>query len=317
MAKNRNIIIADESALFFYEHIPSVSQCGAKAAHGNPLSHCACCGEDFGHFNANHPLYGGAPVSVLVSSASARRQSANVASRYCSNDLPSGSFLKLREGLYLASPELVFVRMSNLVSEVRLAEIGLNLCGRYYINLDTGDIDDRLEFLTTPARISRYLDKTPDLRGSVKARKALRWVKGNSGSPAESKMVIQFGNPLWSGGFGLPFTHLNYDVSAGRLANLTEQDDFCIDYVNPRLKQGLEYDGKDAHQDASKDKRRRNALEGLGWHVFPIDKSVLYNAEATKQAGMQIARHLGIRLQFPKHWEKKYECLRRELQLPV
>lgn len=316
MSKQPNIIIADESALFFYEHIPALSQYGAQAFRGSPLTNCASSGEGFAHFNAEHPLYGGKPVSVLVAAASARRQSADVASRYCTCDLPAGSFLKLRDNLFLASPELVFARMGNLVSDIRLAEIGLNLCGRYYKNLDTGDIDDRRELITTPARIKRYLDKTPKLRGTAKARKALRWVVGNSGSPAESKMKLQFGNPLWSGGLGLPFTHMNYDISVGRLAALTEQNEFCIDLVNPNLMQGIEYDGA-VHQDAGKDKRRRNALEALGWHVFPIDKSVLYNAEATKQAGMQIARHLGIRLQFPKRWQEKYEHLRRELQLPV
>ena len=317
MGDGTNIVIADESALFFYEHIASLGQCGVKPTRGNPLSDCACCGDDFEHFNASHPLYGASPVSVLVRDASSRRQSLLIRARCCPLDLPEGSFNKLRESLYLASPELVFARMGAFVPEMRLAEIGLNLCGRYYKNLDTGKIDDRHELLTTPAKIERYLDKVSDMRGVKKARKALRWVVGNSGSPAESKMKLQFGNPLWAGGMGLPFTHLNFDVRAGRLAYLSEQNEFCIDYVNPDLKKGMEYDGEDCHQDASKDKRRRNALEALGWHVFPIDKSVLYDAEATKQAGQQIARYLGVRQRFPKNWQEKFESLRRQLQLPV
>lgn len=317
MTKRANIIIADESALFLYGHIASLDQCKATTARCNPLLRPASSGDEFRSFNAEHPLYGGTPVSVLVNDASARRQSMIVRSRYCPNDLPAGSFYKIRDNLYLACPELVFARMGNLVSEMRLAEIGLNLCGRYYKNLDTGNIHDRYELLTTPAKLAKYLEKVPDMRGSSKARMALRWVLANSGSPMESKMKLQFGNPLWTGGLGLPFTHMNYDVSAGRLAGLTEQNDFCIDLANPDLKEGAEYDGEESHQDSSKDKRRRNALEALGWHVTPIDKSVLYNAEATKKAGLQIARHLGLRIQFPKHWEKKYEHLRKELDLPI
>lgn len=317
MAKTANIIIADESALFLYEHIAKLDQCRAAATRGNPLLHSACCGEDFRNFNSDHPLYGGAPISVLVNDAAARRQSSSISSRYCPYDLPAGSFYRLRDNLYLASPELVFARMGNLVSDIRLAEIGLNLCGRYYKNLDTGKIDDRCELLTTPAKLKRYLDSIPDMRGCAKARKALRWVLANSGSPMESKMKLQFANPLWTGGLGLPYTHMNYDISAGRLAGLTEQNDFCIDLANPDLKEGAEYDGEESHQDSSKDKRRRNALEALGWHITPIDKSVLYNAEATKQAGLQIAKHLGLRIQFPKHWEEKFERMRKELCLPV
>ena len=317
MAKKSNIIIADESALFLYDHIATLDQCKATIARINPLPRSASCGEDFHSFNAAHPLYGGTPVSVLVNDASARRQSGIVSSRYCPYDLPTGSFYKLRDNLYLASPELVFARMGNFISEMRLAETGLNLCGRYYKNLDTGKIDDRRELLTTPERIEQYLKKVPDLRGSGKARKALRWVVGNSGSPMESKVKLQFANPLWTGSMGLPFTHMNYDVTAGRLTGLTKQNDFCIDLANPILKEGLEYDGEESHLDPSKDKRRRNALEALGWHVTPIDKSVLYNPEATKQAGLQIARRLGMRIQFPKHWEEKFEHLRKELELPV
>ena len=317
MGNGSNIIIADESALFFYEHIAGMGQFALKPTRGNPLSDCTCSGEGLARFNASHPLYGGAPVSVLVRDSTARRQSRAVKARCCPIDLPEGSFYKLRDNLFLASPELVFVRMGGFVPEMRLAEIGLNLCGRFYKNLDTGKLGDRIELLTTPAKIERYLDKVPDLRGSSKARKALRWVICNSGSPAESKMKLQFGNPLWTGGFGLPFTHLNYDVMAGRHADLTEQSEFCIDYVNPDLKKGMEYDGEDYHLDSGKDKRRRNALEALGWHVFPIDKSVLYNAEATKQAGLQIARYLGMRVQFPKHWQENFERMRRELELPI
>ena len=317
MGNLANIIIADESALFFYEHIAEVSQCGIKPTRGNPFASCACCSEDFSRINPSHPLYGGAPVSVLVNNPSSRRQTREIRARCCSADLPEGSFYKLRSNLYIASPELVFLRMAHLVPEMRLAEIGLNLCGRYYKNLDTSEIDDRSELLTTPAKIQKYLEKASDMRGSTKARKALRWVIGNSGSPAESKMKLQFGNPLWTGGMGLPFTHMNYDVLAGRLAYLTEQNEFCIDYVNPDLKKGMEYDGREFHQDYSKDKRRRNALEALGWHVFPIDKYVLYSAEATKQAGFQIAQYLGLRRHIPKCWEDKFNRMRVELELPI
>lgn len=317
MGNGSNITIADESALFFYEHVTSLSQFGIKPVRSNPLEACACRGEDAERFNASHPLYGGMPVSLLVDNPSSRRQSRAVSTRCCPSDMPSGSFYKLRENLYLVSPELLFLRMANLVSETRLAEIGLNLCGRYYKNLDTGGIDDRNELLTTPSKLEKYLDKASDLKGSKKARKALRWVASNSGSPAESKMKLQFGCPLWIGGLGIPFTHLNYDVMAGRSAPLCEQGEFCIDFVNPDLKKGMEYDGRDYHLDASKDKRRRNALEALGWHVFPIDKSVLYDAEATKMTGLQIARYLGLRVRFPKNWQEKYEHMRNELQLPV
>ena len=317
MAKQANIIIADESALFFYEHIDTIGSCGAVIARNNPLATSATNAEDLGRFNESHPLYGGLPVSILVRDSLSRRQSHSIKCRYCPDDLPSGSFYKLREGLYIVSPELLFVRMANLVSDVRLAEIGLNLCARYYINLDSGGIDDRSVMLTTPAKLSKYMTKAEGIRGAGKARKVLKWVVANSGSPLESKMMIQYSLPFWAGGLNLPLTHMNYDVSAGRLAKMTEQSEFCIDCVNPRLKVGLEYDGEAAHQDAGKDKRRINALSALGWKVFSIDKSVFYDSERTIQAALQIARYLDMRLRWQKSWRKRFNDLRKDLGLPA
>ncbi len=317
MAKPANIIIADESALFFYEHMDMLEQCGIRAARNNPLECSASSAEEYGSFNVDHPLYGGAPISVLVKEASERRRLQAITCRCCPEELPKGSFYKMRDGLYIATPELLFARMGNFVSVIRLAEIGMNLCARYYIKLDTGRIDDRHVLLTTPAKLVRYLDKAQAVRGAGKARRALKWVVANSGSPYESKMMALFAIPLWAGGLGLPLTHMNYDVSAGRLANLTEQGDFCIDSVNPRLMVGLEYNGEEWHQDAGKDNRRLNALSALGWRVFVIDKSVLFDPERSVQAALQIAKYINMRIQWPKNWREKHRRLRKELGLLV
>lgn len=315
--KTGNIIIADESALFFHLHSDAANKLGAVPTLANPLAACATTASDYKSFNPNHPLYGGMPVSVLVSRAAHRRQSRMIRSRCCPDELPSGSFWKLREGLYIATPELVFARMGNFVSEAKLAEIGMNLCSRYYIDHRTDAIEDRSVFATTPERLKRYLEKASDLKGSKKALKSLRWVLGNSGSPMETIMKLQFCNPLWSGGLSLPFTHMNYNVSAGRLSRMAEQSIYCIDMVDLLTHTGLEFDGVESHQDVSKDKRRRNALRALNWEVFAIDKTVLFNPDATINAGLQIARHMGIRLQFPKNWEKAFVRLRTDLGLPT
>lgn len=317
MEHNGNIIIGDESALFFHLHCDGPQQFRAKLTWENPLECCFTKTETLAGINTSHPLYGGEPVVLLVSDAKLRRQSERVKSRCCSVNPPGKSFYKLKDGFYLASPELVFACMGQFIPETQLAEIGTNLCGRYYIDRITEEIRGRSKLLTMPEALAAYLEKAGDVRGACKARKALRWVLPNSGSPAETKMALQFCMPKKKGGFALPFTHMNYDVSAGRLARMTEQNEFCVDFVEPNLHEGLEYDGSDYHQDASKDKRRRNALQALGWNVFAIDKTVLYDPDATVKAGRQIAKHMGIRLQFPSNWERCFVKLRTELDLPV
>lgn len=314
MNTTRNIIIADESALYFLLHSDGLNR-QIETSFVNPLITCASTSADFRNFNPTHPLYGEPPVHVLVSKPEERRQSKQIKGRYCPDDLPLDSFLEIRNGLYIASPELVFARMGNLVSETQLAEIGMNLCGRYYIDRKTDEIEDRSSFLTTPKQLQQFLEKTPSIRGTRKATKALRWVMPNSGSPMETKMAILFCSPLWRGGFALPFVCMNYDVSAGRLARIAEQGKYCIDLADIESGTGLEYDGGDSHLDASKDKRRRNALQGMGWRIFVIDKAVLYDPEATTKAALQIAKHFGMRLRFPKNWDEAYMNMRQELGL--
>ena len=346
MAKQSNIIIADESALFFHLHTngsganagaasetairpESPNQIASRYGHplssgpsitptfSNPLLECASTAADFAGFNPDHPLYGGKPVSLLVSQPRHRRRSNTIATRCYPAEPPDGSFYSIRDGLYLATPEFVFARMANFKSEVQLAEIGINLCGRYYLDILANTIEDRVEYATTPERLKRYLEKAPNLKGAHKALKALKWVVANSASPMETKMELQFCNPLWSGGFALPLRHMNYDVLAGRQAYMTEQNEFCIDAVDPVSRTGLEYDGAEAHTEPSKDNRRRNALHAMGWEIFVIDKNVLYNPEATKTAALQIAKRLGTRIQFPKRWNQAYQQLRTDLGLPV
>lgn len=317
MKGNANIVIGDESALFFHLHCDGPQQVGAKPVWGNPLEDCFTSAADLSGINASHPLYGGEPVSLLVPEVRFRRQTKHVKSRCCPVRLPERSFFMLRDNLFIASPELVFARMGNLVTEMQLAEIAINLCGRYYIKLGADSIEDRHSSLVTPALLASYLDKTSGMRGEGKARQALRWVLPNSGSPAETKMFLQYCTPLWRGGFAFPFTHMNYDVRAKRHVRMTEQSEFCIDLVNPDLHVAMEYDGGDSHQDSGKDNRRRNALKSLGWTVFVLDKAVLYNPEATIKAGLQIAKHMGRRLQFPSSWERNFAKLRKDLQLPI
>lgn len=317
MGRNANIIIGDESALFFHLHCDGPRQFGAESFWDNPLDDCFTSSAEMEHINTAHPLYGGEPVSLLVPRVSARRRSKRLNCRCCPGELPEKSFFKLRDGLFIATPELVYARMGNFMTEMQLAEVGINLCGRYFINVSTREIKDRHFELATPASLAAYLEQTGNMRGAGKARNALRWVLPNSGSPAETKMYLQFCTPLWCGGFALPFTHMNFDISAKRLARMTEQNEFCLDLANPDRFEAMEYDGSDFHANTSKDLRRRNALKALGWNVFVLDKTVLYNADATIKAGLQIAQHLGIRLQFPACWEKKFVKLRIDLGLPI
>ena len=310
-----NVLVGDESALHFLMH-SDVSAFDAKIQNDFSMdADYAASADELSCFNTQHPLFGGEPVSVLVPERRLRIHSEIIDAKLCTSTLPPGSAMMVRDGLFVATPELVFTRLSCGGSEMRCAEMGMNLCARYYLGLQSGSICMRTDYLTTPEKLKAYIANAGNLRGCGKASKALRWILPNSGSPMETKMALVFRPPLGKGGFALPFDAMNYDVRAGRHTNLCEQGLYCIDMASRKFMIGLEFDGREYHLDIAKDMRRRNALLAMGWEIFPMDKTILNDAEATEKLGYQVAKRMGIRLQKPKGWEDKYTQLRLSLGL--
>ena len=317
MGERRNIVIGGKSALHLYLHSDGPESIGATHSRSNPLKECAGTVRQLTAFNTQNPLYGGEPVTLLVPDKRSRRASSLISSRCLTCEVPDGSFYELRDGLYVASPELTFALLGRGRPLGEVAEAGLNLCARYFIHYQSEIIFNRSKALVTPRQLQRYLEAVHSMRGAGTSAEALRWVAPNSGSPMESKAWLQFRLPRRHGGFNLPFDGMNLDVRAGRLAGLTTQRDFSIDMVCTKYRFGLEYDGQNYHEDASHDKRRRNELASLGWTVMPIERDTLFNAEETERVAHQIARQLKVRLQNPPRWEARYAQLRESLGLPL
>ena len=312
-----NVAICDESALFFLLHNDTPVRVINGSSYRDPLAYYATTLYELRSFNTKHPLFGGEPVAVIANDRKLRVSATDVKAHLITAPAPPFSFFELRTSLFLATPEFVFARMANYVTDIQLVEIGINLCGRYYIDIGTGKIVERTSYLTTPHKLATYLETAADVRGHSSALRALKWVLPNSGSPEETRTKIQYANPMRQGGFGLPFTAMNFDVSAARLRGLSEQDNYSIDLVDPDSRIGLEYDGEESHKDSSKDKRRRNELKALDWNIFPIDKTVLYNPAATERLAHHLAKAMGVRLRKPRGWESRYVKMRDELGLPV
>ena len=106
---------------------------------------------------------------------------------------------------------------------------------------------------------------------------------------------------------------MNYDVKAGRLVRIAEQNSYSIDCANPVLKTGVEFDGQDSHLDSSEDKRRRNELKALGWDIFPLEKDVFNSPDRMIRFAGTVAVCMGIRRRHSRAWPEKYLRLRKEL----
>lgn len=317
MDTSTQIAIADESALFFLLHSDIGNRIRNEQYQDLQLPRALPSGKLANQIDIDHPLLGGRPLTTLVSDNNARRNSGRILCRSCSAPLPEGSLFKMREGLVIATPEFVFARMGCFLDDYKLIQTGINLCGRYFINVETGEIDNRHSFLTTPNKLKEYLESSQGIIGASHAKRTVQWIAPNSGSPEETRVYLQYCLPLRLGGFALPFTQMNYDIENEKLLGLTEQRKYCLDLVNSDLKAGIEYDGDESHQDPWKDIRRRNELGVLGWQIFPIDKSVLYNPIRSMHFGMQMRHYFKLRNRMPKDWDEKFEKLRASIGLPI
>ena len=128
----------------------------------------------------------------------------------------------------MMTPECAFARLGNTLNVYQLIQAGTDLCAQYYVDGHTGDIERRKAYLTSPERLSNYLEHAGMIKGSKKAVHALRFVLPNSGSPRETLMNIQFNIPLRMGSFALGLNAMNYDINAGRLATLFDQNSYSI-----------------------------------------------------------------------------------------
>ena len=312
-----SIAIADHSALFFLLHSDAGSRIERNCIIRNENAYSAPTRAQTKELDVDHPSLGGRPVTILVQNNNCRSHTSRVKCASCAAQLPSDSFFRLRSGLNMATPELVYARMGLYLNEYQLVQIGINLCARYFIKIDSGKIEKRNSYLTNPHQLANYIRSAHDIKGSSKAFKALKWVLPNSGSPEETRTYLQYCLPFSKGGFSLPLNLMNYDVHSGKLLGISEQDNYSIDLCNADSKIAIEYDGVESHENVWRDIRRRNELGILGWRIFPINKQVLYNPEAAIRFGLQMLKITHKQDRRPASWYDKFELLRNSIGLPT
>ena len=265
--------------------------------------------------NANYRGFGSGPLEFLVADANARRMKNGVVCHSCTSELPAGSFRKFHDGLYIASPELCFLQMARSLTLSQLVELGINLCGKYYIDPATNKVEPRAP-VATAATLKRYLERVDSRTGGVaKAKRALQWVVDDSASPKETQMEMLFGLPLRYGGYGFGNAVMNYDVFPRSRKRLAEQGYYSIDACWVNKGSGAEYFGEEEHQDHVHDRRRLDAIKALGWNVVVVDKQRLYSPAAFETAAQQLAEFMKHRIRRSDSWRGRMLALRRDLGL--
>ena len=203
------IFIGHQSALRFWQSAWSDSLDYDAPSPVKSLHYAANSAQDVQKFPLAKAGFRDGQIDILVPEANLRCTSLIHKAHVWSRPLAPGSFFEVRPGIYVASPELIFLQMASILDLPHLVKLGDELCSSYRED----DYDARGFMQVTPrtnvARLARYIDKMAGCKGAKAARYALRFVAGNAASPMEVALVMLLCLPKRYGGYGLPLPEMN------------------------------------------------------------------------------------------------------------
>lgn len=123
--------------------------------------------------------------------------------------LPRHSFVRARQGVLVASPELVFLEAAADHSLVELLKLGMELCGTYALDDYHPDGFTSRRRICTVGRIKRYLSWCKGAPGIMRARAAAGLLMDGSNSPLETNVMLGLTLPPRHRGIGLRKPVLN------------------------------------------------------------------------------------------------------------
>lgn len=227
-----------------------------------------------------------------------------------------GDFMRFRDDIYIARPELVFLQMANALSVCELILLGYELCGTFATQ---DSIFSRTNPLTTKQRLEDFVKQRAGERGTKKAREALRYVIDGSASPREIQLAALLCTSQKHGGYGFPLPALNgkIDLDAHQQRVLGRRFLRC-DILWRQANLAIEYDSDAFHCGAEKindDSLRRNILRRTGITVIDVTNAQLRKAEAFHEIAIQVENALGITLigRRPHAWNARNQSFRRLL----
>lgn len=250
-----------------------------------------------------------------------RRNGKNITFRSVPEQLPAGSFVQLKRGIYLASPELSFVQAAAEMPFAQAVRYGCALCGTFVLDPASKFGVAHRKALTTLEKLEQFVDACRGMRGARQARAVLRYVCEGSASPRESDVLILLTLPLCRGGYGIPQPLLNYEIALpSHLRRLTQRNTLRVDFFWPRARLAGEYDSDAAHAESAdrcSDETKRIALASLGFENFGFTTLQVDRCNLMDATVAELRKRLGLRppARLPKNYAQKKRDLRCSLGL--
>ena len=268
------------------------------------------------------------PLDVTVSSTASRRASSLFRTHVFLEPMPNRCLVNIGEGFLVASPELCFFQMADVLPLVKLIELGYEFCGTYALpsggasnqaRKQDGRISYNQESLTSVKRLSAFVDQMSGRRGVKRAVQALQFIVNGSGSPMETILSILLVLPYRLGGYGLPLPEMNRRLDPSTAAvKVPGKRFYKCDLLWGEHAVAAEYDSKQYHSDDSTiadDSIKRGDLDLSGIYVVTVTDRQVYQTEELDKVARRLASRMGKRIQikYPEFEAKRSEL--RELLL--
>lgn len=218
--------------------------------------------------------------------------------------LPRRSFVKVAEGLYVASPELTFVQMASVLEEGALCACGMEFTGGYPLDPDyrpDGEVVYVRAPVTSQTLLAAYADRYQGRGGANKARRAARHLCDKSASVKETELALLALLPRRHGGLGAKEALLNNVITlSAEAATIARQKKIVCDLRFKDSNVVVEYDGA-THGDAetrTTDSRRRDALRAEGYEVATLTNAQLQNPTEFQAIIVPASRKAGKRARY-------------------
>lgn len=258
------------------------------------------------------------PIHILVGAKRGLKNTGGIVRHHVSAPLPRQSLVKIADGLYVCSPELVFLQMAGEIPFGALLALGYELCGSYPAPSASGAPLVRRP-LASPERLAAFAARARNFKGVAIARTAARQIQAKSASPMETELAALAFTLVSRGGLGIEPAQLNEPVALSpRATAATGLKRVVCDLFWPRARYAIEYDGHDAHRDRrgqARDSRKRDALLIDGIELVTVTSSQFHHVNQCISLLDDTARRIGRpkRKRRPEHLAKHLD-LRRQMR---
>jgi hypothetical protein len=268
-------------------------------------------------------------VEALVPSHQMVTKTSRLQTHVWSHPIVSGSFVNLHNGIYLSSPQFLFLQLAPTLSEVELAMLGMELCGFYSLwrmpllfrsrdEKEKGGATYNLAPALNARTLAAYIERMAGERGAVKARNAMRYVMDNAASPMESAVYLLLCLPRRVGGRGLPAPEFNVSV---HVSTSPTHEKRYPDLYWRFAGLDVEYQSDFAHRgewSRLSDARRAIEIEAEDISVLPLTNAQLMDVDGFNAFAVSVRRKLGVRSRpLAPDWFAKYLELRRAVLHPA